>query len=69
MEPERELAQLVWHLYVNCPKCGSRIDLAEHDEEGQYSTPIFNNDWDSLAGEGVDCPDCTHQFELSGAEY
>ena len=40
------------------------IDLADHDEEGTYSRAIFNNAWDDLKGEEVECPHCDQWFEI-----
>lgn len=62
-------AMLVWHLFIDCPKCGEQIDLSDIDEEGWVSEPIFNNRWDDLNGEEVECPECDHTFTIDDVEY
>ena len=64
-------ATLDWHLWIHCPECDETIDLADVDDggEGTYSDPIFNNRWDDLKGETVDCPECKCEFEIAGVEY
>ena len=63
------IAVLSWHLWTKCPYCGCDIDLADHDEEGQWSKPIFSNEWGKLKGEEVECPDCSQVFEIKEVEY
>ena len=50
-------AILVWHLFIDCPHCGKQLDLAdgEYDQDGIYSRPIFNNNWDYLKKQEVEC--------------
>lgn len=62
-------ASLTWSLLIVCPHCGHDFDLADHDEDGIYSEPIFSNKWDSLKGEGVECPECGLEFHIWEVEY
>ncbi len=66
---EKPKASLSWSLYVECPNCEEDFDLAEMDEEGFFSTPIFNNQWDDLKDEDVTCPNCEHEMQLGEVEY
>lgn len=63
------LAILSWSLDVECPKCRADIDLTDIDDEGYVSMAIFNNKWDDLEGLEVECPECEHEFMISGVEY
>jgi hypothetical protein len=40
-----------WFL-ANCPHCGYMIDFAsdDYDLSGEFSVPIFTNQWDKLKG-------------------
>ena len=61
--------QLGWSLFVECPECGEDFNLAEMDEEGCFSIPIFENKWDELKGQEVTCPKCQSTFALDKVEY
>ena len=65
---KKSTAQLSWSLWIECPHCSHDFDLADYDEEGQWSTPIFNNEWDKLSGEEVECPECTKVFQIEEVE-
>ena len=54
-----------WSLDVECPYCGSDIDLTDQDDDGCFSKPIFNNQWDELVGVEVHCCDCSRDFTIS----
>lgn len=62
-------AFLEWSLEAICPYCEGCVDLADQDEEGNISQPIFNNSWEKLSGIIVHCPDCSNDFEISKVEY
>jgi len=62
-------AILSWHLWIDCPKCKETIDLADCDDDGWISIPIFNNKWDDLKDEDVACPECGYEFKISEVEY
>ncbi|OLP04615.1 hypothetical protein [Rhodoferax antarcticus] len=64
-------ATLDWSLRVECPKCKHENDLADgvHDTENTIARHIFSNDWDKLAGWGVTCQHCAHEFTLGCVEY
>jgi DNA-directed RNA polymerase subunit RPC12/RpoP len=68
---EKPIANLYWHLYVDCPKCGDSNDLAdyEHDAENEIAGCIFNNEWQKLQGWEVTCAHCQHEFEIEKVEY
>lgn len=65
----KETAVLTWSLYIECPYCHTDFDLAEYDDDSVYSMPIFNNKWDDLKGEEVECPDCGEYFAIKEAIY
>lgn len=54
---------------IECPKCSHDFDLVDHDDDGCYTRPIFNNRWDDLKGEDVLCPECETEFKISEVEY
>ena len=62
-------ALLNWNLYTKCPYCGHDFDLADHDEDGFYSKPIFSNKWDELDGADVECPSCGQCSQISEVVY
>jgi uncharacterized protein YbaR (Trm112 family) len=62
-------AQLSWELMIECPVCECPMDLVESDFEGQYSKPIFSNQWDVLKGEEVMCDHCHLVFQIEEVEY
>ena len=57
-----------YSLDVDCPYCGAEMDLCDQDDDGCFSIPIFNNDWDVLEGMEATCPDCNREFNLSKVE-
>jgi len=69
MANKNPIAQMNWSMDIKCPKCKKNIDLADVDDDGVYSEPIFNNRWDDLIDEGVCCPNCDHEFLIGGVEY
>ena len=68
-EQNHPTATLSWSLDIECPKCKKGIDLADHDDDSTFSKAIFNNSWDDLKGEEVQCPHCQHWFEFGKVEY
>lgn len=62
-------AQLEWNLWIECPHCEYEFDLAQENDDGWVSTPIFNNKWDDLKGEEVECPECKKSFLIESVEY
>lgn len=56
-------------LDVDCPDCDRRIDLFDGDDDGIYTPPIFNNDWDRLKDEEVTCPHCGEEFLIEKVEW
>jgi uncharacterized protein YbaR (Trm112 family) len=61
--------RLYFSLNIECPHCQSDIDLAENEDDGEYSTPIFTNKWNDLKGELVCCPKCEKEFSIDEVEY
>lgn len=59
---------LNWNLWVDCPHCGETMNLADVDEDGIYSSPIFNNQWDDLQGEEIKCIECGKVFTIECVE-
>ena len=53
---QRPTMQLWWHLYVDCPKCGTTTDAAKHDQENSVADRLFSNQWDKLEGHELTCP-------------
>jgi len=47
-----------YYLNVECPHCSRVFDLVDQNDDGCFTTPIFNNRWDDLKGESVECPHC-----------
>ncbi len=38
-----------YSLDIDCPYCGAELDLSDQDDEnGCFSSPIFNNRWEDL---------------------
>ena len=62
-------ANLGWNLWIECPVCGCPHDLADDDADGQYSGPIFSNQWDKLKGEEIECDHCHEVFQIEEVEY
>jgi hypothetical protein len=62
------IVSLSYTLDIECPSCSKEIDLTDQDCEGHYTTPIFNNRWDDLKGDIVQCDYCDHEFEITGVE-
>lgn len=62
-------ALLSWHLFIDCPYCEETIDLADIDEDGWVSSPIFSNKWDLLKGEKVECSACGVYFSIDKVDY
>ena len=62
-------ALLDWHLLTKCPYCGHDFDLADFDEEGQWSKPIFSNNWHELEGEEIQCPQCSAVASIEEVVY
>jgi len=64
------IATLSWSLLIDC-NCGETFDLAEgdHDVDGRFSIPIFNNKWNDLEGEEAICPKCGNVVPIKKVEY
>jgi uncharacterized Zn-finger protein len=62
--------ETMYQFLIDCPYCGEENDLAEsdHDDDGVYSRPIFNNSWCDLVGEEVECKHCGNSFKISSVE-
>ena len=56
-------------LHVDCPECKREFDLVDHDHDSVFSRAIFNNAWDDLNGESIDCPYCDCEFLCDEIEY
>jgi hypothetical protein len=58
-----------WFL-ANCPHCGYMIDFAsdDYDLSGEFSVPIFTNQWDKLKGRIANCSNCGKDFKIEGVE-
>jgi len=59
---------VTWSLDVECPYCHADMDLSDQDNDGCFSTPIFNNQWDDVVGMEAHCPDCSKDFTISKVE-
>lgn len=59
---------IYYTLTAECPECGDDADLTDQDYEAAYTAPIFENRWDDLKGETIECPNCEHEFTISGVE-
>jgi len=68
---KKAVASLDWSLSIECPCCHADFDLSNYDSEYDYtlSKAIFNDNWDDLIGEVVDCPYCGEQFEMEDVNY
>ena len=68
---EKQTARLISYLYIDCPSCNKLIDLFDgpYDDEGIYSTPIFNNNWGELKGRDIICEKCECKFLIEDVEY
>lgn len=55
-------------LDVTCPYCDHYYDLLA-DDDGMYSTAIFNNDWADVYGSEEECPNCNEVFIIEEIEY
>ena len=64
-------AFLSWNLFAECPHCKEDIDLADstHDVDGCFSVPLFNNLWEEIEGNEVDCPKCKNTLLISEVVY
>ncbi|HHL33862.1 MAG TPA: hypothetical protein ENJ30_05800 [Desulfobulbaceae bacterium] len=59
-----------YSLDIDCPYCGAELDLSDQDDEnGRFSSPIFNNRWEDLVGDSVKCPDCAKEFIISNVGF
>lgn len=58
-----------WSLEIKCPYCNTEFDLSDDDSDGVYANAIFNNNWDSLHGNGVSCIECGREFAIDSVEY
>lgn len=63
------IAWLDWSLDIQCPKCEEYTDLADGDDDGVYSSAVFNNNWDAVKGHEVTCKHCKHEFILDEIQY
>ncbi len=63
------IATLTCSLEVYCPKCNESIDLLEDDCDYIFSTIVFSKNLDDLKGQEAICPNCDHEFNLTGVEY
>jgi len=70
-EEKKPTAFLEWGLYVSCPKCKEKNNLAdyEHDPRQDIANRIFTNTWDKLKGWEVTCEHCGHEFTIEEVEY
>jgi len=68
MQIKKVVASLFWELEVTCPGCNKNINLANYDSDGFFSKFIFNNNWQGLTGELVECPFCDVEFEIGEVE-
>lgn len=62
-------AHLQWSLDVECPICKESVDIAQHDDEHDITTSIFNNQWGALIDYDFTCPECGEEFLISGVVY
>lgn len=62
-------AELSWSLYIQCPACEKHYDLSEYDDDLIFANAIFNNKWNDLKGQEVECPDCGHEFKVDSVLY
>ncbi len=63
-------ATLYCKLYIECPSCNESFDLFKdnRDDDGVYSIPVFNNEWDDVVGYDEDCPHCGYNIIIDGIE-
>lgn len=66
---KRPAMQLWWHLYVDCPKCGTTTDAAEHDSGPEIAVDLFSNNWKGIEGRELVCPECDHEFQVGEVTY
>ena len=68
---EKQTAILYCSLNISCPSCNESIDLLDgpYDDDGIYSTPIFNNNWGELKGRDITCEKCECEFLIEDVEY
>ena len=62
-------AYVDWSLEIECPSCKQEFNLAYCDDDGVFASAIFNNNWDSLRGDEVQCIYCEHKFKIDSVEY
>lgn len=55
-------------LDIVCPYCKHDIDLSYHDDDHIYTGTIFNNRWDDLINEEIECPKCDKIFVILSVE-
>lgn len=56
-------------LMVSCPYCNNRFDLFFYDDDNIFTFPIFNNKWNDLKGQDVECPRCEKEFLIDQVEW
>lgn len=59
---------VAWSFDVECPYCGEDVDLADQNDDGCFTNPIFNNKWDDVVGMEGTCPSCRKDFTISKVE-
>lgn len=65
-------ALLSAELLIHCPDCDTDpIDLlsSEFDEEGKVFNAIFKDNFESITGLKITCPECGNVFTLSEVEW
>ena len=57
-------------LFIDCPYCREQNNLADqvHSDEGKFTIPIFNNKWNDLKDEEVECDSCDEIFQIKSVE-
>ena len=66
---KKSVVMFDYSMMIECPHCEEYFDLVDEEEDGEYSTPIFNNRWDNLRGELVFCPECGKEFAIECVEH
>jgi len=59
-----------WQFYIACPYCDESMDLSDEpfNNDGYFVKLIFNNKWDELVGEEIECTKCEDIFTISSVE-
>lgn len=61
---------LYFHLWLNCPYCGEKMDWENYDYE--YDHPVidnvFSNKWEDMNIQ-VECPFCEKDFIIENVGY